>query len=1060
MTSLFLHILDRSLCASWIVLALIAARLLLKKAPRWLLCSAWALVALRLICPFSLESTLSLIPRQTAVQEAAQELMDDYVGPTHTYFDTTPEYAIARDAGLPTFPAGEESHHYVVTGEPPATPPVTLGDRLPGIGCCLWLAGVAGMLGYAILSYRRILRKTAASIHLGNGIYLCDYIDTPFILGIRKPRIYLPSEMAPGDAGHVLAHERAHLARKDHWWKPLGYLLLTIHWFNPLLWIAYLLLCRDIELACDERVIRDLALPEKKAYSEALLKCSVPRHMIAACPLAFGEVGVKQRVKSVLHYKKPRFWILLISILLIVAVAVCFLTDPKGHTVANLLDLNTTEITRIQVWSKTSRTTFETKDKIDAFLEFLDTLDYDPTPAASEPITDAADENNWSYQTIDISCEGQEIHVLFNYDYSLVWVREENGSISLPYSVKNSQLLQNYMDDHLTPVVNREASAKPFATADQPDQWLRGICPEALQSAYFRTESTHYLSNAQTEALTDILNNIPETSLGNQRNDEDFRFDPRIQSMPFFLLRDDTNNLTAILTCFNDSIALSLVRSSDYDRNSWDSKQYSARICTLDSQPLRNFFAQMHRDPPDLLASSGSGFYFREELEVISDGEFTMSFHPLENWDYEIIPPGENDSFFGFRCRPKKESEGWVTFGWWEDWSPPADTEQPRQSNLYGYHYRYTSGQEPHTYSRAYCFHGDFVTTYENTSAWATRYQEDLSWLPFFVNVTCEPAHTWTTFSEDVRKDLVNAAYFHWDSIAQELGTEHLILFDPQYYEDYLFVGLSHDDDYHIACFRQTDIWEYEFLEILEPVSKFLPRDKTQAVPVAEFAQEGSAWQLYVFDDEAITGVHCHSGFGGYFPVQGTPSLFLLDTALWEDGKPLFDLRYDDPPLLYFFAQSNGSKFEFNTSPQYYLYDCLVNFNDGENPPGTYSLETEELKELAKILLSLPELTENVIPDSDFSLSSHTPSIYLQLYLDDNHLYMWGENGVQRPKWGNIRLELFYSAGSITLGVNMEDLDNDFYSDRYYFKVESPELEAFLLDKCDTSRSLHTLSVK
>ena len=331
MTDLFITILDRSLSASWVVLAVLTARLVLKKAPRWLVCGLWALVALRLLCPFSLESTLSLVPRQTVVQEATQELLDDYVGPTKMYYDITPEYETAREAGLPAYPAGEEQHSYVVTGETPVTPPTTLGDVLPSLACRIWLLGITALLSYAAISYGRIAGKVRVSIHLGNGVYLCDDIDTPFLLGLFRPRIYLPSALDPKDVSHVLAHEQAHLKRRDHWWKPLGFVLLAVHWFNPLLWLAYILLCRDIELACDERVIRDMKAVEKKAYTEALLTCSVNRRMIVACPLAFGEVSVKERVTSILNYHKPGFWVLMAGILTIAFIGVGFLTNqPKA----------------------------------------------------------------------------------------------------------------------------------------------------------------------------------------------------------------------------------------------------------------------------------------------------------------------------------------------------------------------------------------------------------------------------------------------------------------------------------------------------------------------------------------------------------------------------------------------------------------------------------------------------------------------------------------------------------------------------------------------------------
>ena len=318
----FMKLVEMSISASWLVLVVIALRLLMKKAPRWVHVLLWALVAVRLMCPVSLESEISLIPTDLT-DRIVEDIPNSYVGPSSSYWDHMPEYQEAVEAGAEPIYGGE-GHYYVITGEDHLTPVMTMQQILSWV----WAGGIAAMILYAIVSYLRLKQKVSACISLDNGVCICDYIDTPFILGIIRPQIYLPSSMEPGSAAHVLAHERAHIARKDHWWKPLGYVLLSVYWFNPVLWLAYILLCRDIEMACDERVIRDMQVPEKKAYSEALLNCSVNRRTIAACPLAFGEVGVKERVKAVLNYKKPTFWIVLTAVLALIITAVCFLTDP------------------------------------------------------------------------------------------------------------------------------------------------------------------------------------------------------------------------------------------------------------------------------------------------------------------------------------------------------------------------------------------------------------------------------------------------------------------------------------------------------------------------------------------------------------------------------------------------------------------------------------------------------------------------------------------------------------------------------------------------------------
>lgn len=313
MEELFLKLLNMSISASWLVLAVMLARLVLKKAPRGLICCLWALVAIRLVCPFSVESVLSLIP---SAQTVPQEILLAPAPVIHsgvTFIDSAVNPVLSQSMAPET---GASVN------------PMQIWTFLAGL---VWLVGMGVMVIYALFTYCSIRIKVSACVEQ-DGVYICDYIDSPFILGSLRPRIYLPSALDGESRACVIAHEKAHLKRRDHWWKPLGFALLTIHWFNPLMWAAYCLLCRDIELACDERVVKDMGAEAKKAYSEALLRCSVPRRMIAACPLAFGEVGVKARVKSVLNYRKPAFWVILAGVLACVAVTVCFMTDPVEGT--------------------------------------------------------------------------------------------------------------------------------------------------------------------------------------------------------------------------------------------------------------------------------------------------------------------------------------------------------------------------------------------------------------------------------------------------------------------------------------------------------------------------------------------------------------------------------------------------------------------------------------------------------------------------------------------------------------------------------------------------------
>ncbi|MBR3691795.1 MAG: hypothetical protein IKL89_03740 [Clostridia bacterium] len=311
MASLFLRAINMSISAGWIVLAVMLLRPLLKKAPRWIPVLLWGIVALRLVLPVSVESALSLIP---SAETVSPEILSD----------ATPSVS----TGIPLL----DSTINPVIGESFAPAPGASANPLqtliPLMGL-VWLLGIAAMLLYTGISVLRLRRRIGTAVHLQDNIFSGDGVTSPFVFGMIRPRIYLPRGINAEDAAHVIAHERAHIRRRDHWWKPLGFLLLSLYWFHPLLWLGYALLCRDIELACDESVIRKLNSEQKADYSQALLSCSVNRRLIAACPLAFGEVGVKERVKSVLNYKKPSLWILIAAVLASIALAVCFLTNPK-----------------------------------------------------------------------------------------------------------------------------------------------------------------------------------------------------------------------------------------------------------------------------------------------------------------------------------------------------------------------------------------------------------------------------------------------------------------------------------------------------------------------------------------------------------------------------------------------------------------------------------------------------------------------------------------------------------------------------------------------------------
>ncbi len=383
MSRIFLELFNLSIAASWLICAVLLIRLMFKKiAPKWVSCCLWALVAVRLIIPFSLESNLSLLPSDKVVNTDA--VFSETVFPNDDYYqgdipeNDTPVDGEPEDNSGDLGNAGNENEYpdkengnqavpmpdndkpaqalkpnrkppqYIDTGidifdkpinnaiigsmqdipeENPVNPIKTLADK----AWIIWIAGMVVMAVYAVINYVLLRRSVSTAIPDEGGIRRSEAVGSPFILGLFRPRIYLPFGLDNATEEQVIAHERAHLKRRDHWIKPFGFVLLTVYWFNPVIWLAYILLCRDIEMACDERVVKNMDAEARKAYATALLQCGVKHSRIAACPVAFGEIGVKQRVKNALNYKKPLFWIIIVSVIICVAVAIFFLTSPVNN---------------------------------------------------------------------------------------------------------------------------------------------------------------------------------------------------------------------------------------------------------------------------------------------------------------------------------------------------------------------------------------------------------------------------------------------------------------------------------------------------------------------------------------------------------------------------------------------------------------------------------------------------------------------------------------------------------------------------------------------------------
>ena len=425
MSDLFLKIINMSISASWLVLTVLLLRFVLKKAPKWVNVLLWGIVAVRLAFPFSIESVLSLIPSAETISPSIM-------------MDTVPSV----QTGVPAI----NNVINPVIGSSLAPAPGASANPLQiwiPILSIVWAVGVAALLLYTAVSYWRLRSKVSEAVILRDNIFQSENVASPFVLGIIRPKVYLPYNMDGQDLSHVVSHEQAHIRRRDHWWKPLGFLLLTIHWFNPLMWLAYVLLCRDIELACDEKVIKELDNEQRADYTQALVACSVNRRMIAACPLAFGEVGVKERVKSVMNYKKPAFWVIILAVITCAVVAACFLTNPAGTALTKwTIDEVDMSAALSDVRSMTVRYNSESVSCNDGDSNrFIATMG--KIRVGRNSISQSRDHNRDHSFTITIN---DNLHLHFSFDFSEIWV--DNGvKPSFSYPVTNPETARELMLD-------------------------------------------------------------------------------------------------------------------------------------------------------------------------------------------------------------------------------------------------------------------------------------------------------------------------------------------------------------------------------------------------------------------------------------------------------------------------------------------------------------------------------------------------------------------------------------------------------------------------------------
>ena len=482
MAAVFLKLLNLSISASWLVLAVLVLRLVSKRSPKWMNVLLWGIVALRLMLPFSIESALSLIPSAETVSPAVVQ------------FDPAP--TITSGVNIIDNAVNPSLSEHFAAAPTMSVNPLYVWTYLAG---WVWLIGLGVMLLYALVSYLRLRRRVSVSLCVRENIYLCDAISSPFILGVVKPHIYLPSGLDEVQRQNVLSHERAHLTRRDHWWKPLGFALLAVYWFNPVLWLAYALLCRDIELACDERVIRTMDESAVKTYSTVLLACSMPRKAVITCPLAFGEVGVKERVRNALHYKKPAFWVVAASVAVCVVVAVCFLTNPEHETMKWAKNLRVDDVVRVELTIMPQATNKQYKDfNADEIAEAVALINKSSGRYISEP-----ESLNGSTMTLYITTADGVQHTVTNNGN--IYIRIDGDTyrsthITWPYTEGDSPLPDSFQVGD-----TQAADANRFYVDDWSicivGQWLRNLGTRV----WLADNSDAYLSVVKQDSLADEL---------------------------------------------------------------------------------------------------------------------------------------------------------------------------------------------------------------------------------------------------------------------------------------------------------------------------------------------------------------------------------------------------------------------------------------------------------------------------------------------------------------------------------------------------------------------------
>lgn len=780
MRALFLKILDMGFSAGWLVLAVLVLRPLMQKAPKASRCALWALVAVRLVCPFSLESALSRIPdtqalfRQTVSQTAPETVPVKTVRNLNQQMpDTLSETA---QTSAPVRAAQQ-------TQSKPA--PVHRTVDWIFLGGILWSAGVLVMLGGAAVSYLRLRKRVSASLALNGRVYLCDYIDTPFILGIGKPKIYLPSSLPPDSATYVLAHEKAHIHRLDHWWKPFGYVLLCVYWFHPLIWAAYILLCRDMEMACDESVVKSMNTLEKKAYSEALLNCSVPRHLVAACPLAFGEVGVKQRIQNVLHYKKPRFWVVLACSIATILVAVCFLTDPVSHKITyGNTSLDTTAMEQLNPQPEIDwATTAEEIGPGDFTL-------FDPQLSDGYLFVGCQQEEDFTILCFQQESNGTyffQQQLLVGLDEHLIQLDSDTQLLSAFYQTDNAELGLYVITDEAVTGIETNAG---FWNYFRIDHWpalvvfdkalwsdmedfyfqVRKDVPPTLSFVMRETDNalefqaakdgdfpcsylfsgyvsyydgenppgSYGLDHDDLAQLAQILTQLPEGSILPCTKPDSTTLRTELY------LRADNGRLddsASTLLIFSDTPDGVILGFGHWDQamSGFDMQDAPYPYFQIQDQALSDYLLALcdnSRKQVRLMVLNGDDLEYRH-------GDAAIKLENHLGWEYEIVEYTDGSTPFGIRCRPQGYDQGWVFFSYWPNgYAPPEDYPQIDLGVGTINRIQFVRGYSPENWGKQYPDQiwsyelasntpgdGDYVILNEDADLWLGTYSAEVSFM-------------------------------------------------------------------------------------------------------------------------------------------------------------------------------------------------------------------------------------------------------------------------------------------------------------------------------------------